>query len=344
MSARTTLADVAAAAGVSRSTASRVLAGTDRNVDERLAKRVLAVSEQLGYRTNPVARALRRRSTDTFGILVPSLRNPYFVQLVDAFTRVAGDAGLGVVLADSGDDPDTEAARLDAFHESFVDGIVVVPTSQSRSGTAIRKAGERTRIIQLDRWSDDAGCGFVGIDNHAGVQFVVEHLRSSGRERIAYVGAEQESSAGAERLAAFRALSRPGDTVIMLPRFALSAGHDAARRMLGSGPLPDAAMCAADVLAVGMLSTLQREGVDIPADIAITGFDGTDLLELVNPSITTLHHRLDALAQQVVGYLVGEPTVGEVRIQPELVVRGSTAPGLLEKSSRQLRAMRVEAR
>src|SRR5882757_2599268 len=141
MAGRATLHDVATAAGVSRSTASRVLAGTDRNVDPDLAQRVLAASERLGYRANPVARALRRQSTGNLGILVPSIRNPYFVHLVDAFTQVASRSGIGVVLADSGDDPEVEATRIEAFHHSFVDGLAVVPTSLTRSGEAIRLAG-----------------------------------------------------------------------------------------------------------------------------------------------------------------------------------------------------------
>ncbi|HEY2207586.1 MAG TPA: LacI family DNA-binding transcriptional regulator [Pseudonocardia sp.] len=324
MSGRATLLDVATVAGVSRSTASRVLAGTDRNVDPGMAARVLAASEQLGYRANPVARALRRRSTGNFGILVPSIRNPYFVHLVDAFTQEASGSGLGVVLADSGDDLDTEARRLEAFRESFVDGVVVVPTSMAGSGAAIRCAGDRSRMVQVDRWATDAGCGFVGLDNDAAVGAVLDHLRASGRERIVYVGAERESSTGAERLAAFRARARPGDREILLPRFSTSAGLEAARRLLASDTLPDAALCAADVLAVGLQSTLQSEGVRVPADIAVTGFDGTELLELVSPPITALRHPLAEIARRALSVLLGDDEPGTLRLPPELVVRAST--------------------
>ncbi|WP_028925901.1 LacI family DNA-binding transcriptional regulator [Pseudonocardia acaciae] len=324
MGGRATLLDVAVAAGVSRSTASRVLAGTDRNVDPGLAKRVLAASERLGYRANPVARALRRQSTGNFGILVPSIRNPYFVHLVDAFTQVANGAGVGVVLADSADDPDVEAQRLEAFHESFVDGLAVVPTSTARSGAAIHRAEERSQVIQVDRWATGASSGFVGVDNDAGIDTVLTHLRESGRERTVYVGAEQESSAGAERLAAFRARARAGDEEILLPHFSTSAGREAAHQLLRRDTLPDAALCAADVLAVGLLSTLQKEGVKVPADIAVTGFDGTDLLELVDPPITALRHPLHAIAGRALDMLLGTEPPGLVRLDPELVVRAST--------------------
>lgn len=324
MGTRTTLLEVAEAAGVSRATASRVLAGADRNVDPELAARVIAASERLGYRANAMARALRRQSTGTFGILVPSMRNPYFVHLVEAFTQVVSRSGLGVILADSADDPEIEAVRMDTLQASFVDGIVVVPTSLTRSGAAIRRASERTTVVQVDRWATDAGCGFVGVDNEAGVRTVVEHLRASGRERIAFIGADQEASAGAERLAAFRSMAGPGDTVVLLPHFSTTAGKEAAQRLLAGPVLPDAALCAADVLAVGLLSTLQREGVHVPSDIAVTGFDGTDMLELVDPPITTLVHPLEAIATRAVAMLVEAGRAEMARIPPELVVRPSS--------------------
>lgn len=323
MAVRATLHDVALAAGVSRSTASRVLAGTDRNVDPELARRVLAASEHLGYRANPVARALRRQSTGNYGILVPSIRNPYFVQLVDAFTEAARSAGHGVMLAESADDPDIEAARIDGFGEAFVDGLAVVPTSMARSGVAIRRAEGRSRVVQIDRWATGAGCGFVGVDNDAGVAAVLDHLRASGRRRIIYIGAEQEASAGAERLAAFRSRAEPGDGEILLPRFSTTAGREAAHRLLSQDSLPDAALCTADVLAVGLLSTLQREGVRVPEQMAVTGFDGTDLLELVDPPVTALRHPMEAIAIRALSLLVS-PTEEYHRLAPELVVRASS--------------------
>ncbi|MDT7605971.1 MAG: LacI family transcriptional regulator [Pseudonocardiales bacterium] len=324
MVGRATLHDVATAAGVSRSTASRVLAGTDRNVDPDLAQRVIAASEELGYRANPVARALRRQTTGNFGILVPSIRNPYFVHLVDAFTQVARSSGLGVVLADCGDDPDVEAARIEAFHQSFVDGLAVVPTSLSRSGAAIRRAGERSRVVQVDRWATGAGCGFVGVDNEAGIGTVIDFLRGSGRRRIVFVGAEQETSAGDERLAAFRARARPGDREILLPRFSTSAGRDAATQLLKDGDLPDAALCSADVLAVGLLSTLLKHGVRVPDDIAITGYDGTDLLELVDPPISALRHPVEEIAARALGMLLGTEEPSMVRLKADMVLRSTT--------------------
>jgi LacI family transcriptional regulator len=285
---------------------------------------VLEASERLGYRANPVARALRRQSTGNFGILVPSIRNPYFVHLVDAFTQVASRSGIGVVLADSGDDPEVEATRIEAFHHSFVDGLAVVPTSLTRSGEAIRLACERSRVVQVDRWATGAGCGFVGVDNEAGIDTVIDFLRDSGRQRIVFVGAEQETSAGDERLGAFRARARPGDSEILMSHFSTSAGREAAKQLLQAGDLPDAALCSADVLAVGLLSTLLKEGVRVPDDIAITGFDGTDLLELVDPPISALRHPVEEIAARALGMLLGTEEPSMVRLPADLVLRSTT--------------------
>lgn len=323
-----TLLDVAAAAGVSRATASRVLAGTDRNVDPALADRVRRASLDLGYRGNAAARMLRTRQARSVGVLVPSLRNPYFVGLVEALSAELSRTGGSLLLGAAEDDPTVEAERLQSLLGSVVDALVVVPTSRDESGPAIAAAARQLPVVQLDRWAHGAEAPFVGLDNVEAVRIALDHLRRRGHRRVLYLGAEEASSTGAERLAAFRALRSADDTELVLPLFSVDAGHEAGRILLGGPPLPDAVLAAADVLAAGLVSTLQQAGVDVPGQVAVTGFDGTDLLELVNPPISTLSHPLTEMSRAALQRLSESDTAGpvppELRFAPTWLERRST--------------------
>ncbi|MFJ9693949.1 LacI family DNA-binding transcriptional regulator [Kitasatospora sp. NPDC101183] len=322
------LLDVAAAAGVSRATASRVLAGTQRNVDPELARRVEQAAQTLGYRTNQSARALRTGTTGTIGVVVPTLANPYFVQLADAIARQVRAAGGQLVLSDAANDPAIEAEQIDTLLGSRVDGLLVVPVSAAASGPAVAAAAARVPVVLFDRWATGSGTVAVTLDNAAAIRLLLDHLDALGRHRILLVAADQASSSGAERLTAFTDARGP-DATLLLPSFTTDAGRTAGRRIAERASEIDAVLCGADVLAVGLVSTLQRSAVPVPGRIAVTGFDDTELLELLDPPITSIRHPLTAMAERALT-LLGAPAADRTerveRFAPQLVVRASTDP------------------
>ncbi|MCW5249174.1 MULTISPECIES: LacI family DNA-binding transcriptional regulator [unclassified Streptomyces] len=321
------LIDVAEAAGVSRATASRVLAGTPRNVAPDLARRVEEAAQRLGYQTNHSARALRTGTTGTVGVVVPSLANPYFVQLADALARRVRAGGGTLVVSDADNDTRIEAEQIDALLGGPVDGLIVVPVSAGGSGAAVRAAAERRPVVLFDRWAEGSGTVAVTLDNAAAIRLLVEHLRGIGRSRIALVAADQASSSGAERLAAFVAAQGPDATTVLLPNFTTDSGRLAGRRIIEQGDRIDAVVCGADVLAVGLVSTLHRSAIAVPGQIAVTGFDDTEILELLDPPITSIRHPLPAMAERALTLLAGPARQRSERVErfaPELVVRAST--------------------
>ncbi|BAJ27320.1 MULTISPECIES: LacI family DNA-binding transcriptional regulator [Kitasatospora] len=321
------LLDVAAAAGVSRATASRVLAGTPRNVDPDLARRVEEAAQRLGYRTNHSARALRTGTTGTVGVVVPSLANPYFVQLADAIAQQVRAAGGQLVVSDAANSPTIEAEQIETLLSGRVDGLLVVPVSAAASGAAVRAAAGRAPVVLFDRWARGSGTVAVTLDNAAAMGLLLDHLDGLGRRRIAMVAAGQASSSGAERLAAFTAARGADAPTVLLPSFTTDAGRTAGRRIAGRRAEIDAVVCGADVLAVGLVSTLQRAGVSVPGEIAVTGFDDTELLELLDPPITSLRHPLAAMAERALALLqapAADRTEDVERFTPQLVVRSST--------------------
>lgn len=324
-----TLQDVARLAGVSVSTASRVLAGSPRKVDPQLEGLVREHAAALGYRAHPIARALRRRETRQLGVLVPNLRNPYFVNLIEALWAEASNAGQSVLLAESHDDPAAERDQLETLADSMVDGIVVVPVSLDYSGAAIEESASRCPTVQADRYVPGAPCPFVGMDNDAGVEMLVDHLRARGRS-ITYVGAKATTSTAKERLEAFGRMALEGDDTLLLNDFSVNAGRAGAEQIVAQGHRHTsmrAVLAAADVLAIGLSSALIRLGVSVPNEITVASFDGTDLAELVEPPITTLCPPLEAIAAGVLAAL-GDPRPDiHERHRPTLIRRASSDPG-----------------
>jgi len=331
MARRTTVRDVAAAAGVSPATASRALSG-HRSVDPDLARRVVEASARLGYSANPFARALRTQRTDTIGMVVPSISNPYFVGAVEAIERVLADQGRSLMICDARDDVDVEAARIDLLVHRMVDGLVVVPVSAEASGPALSAAAREVAVVQFDRVVESAGTDFVGLDNTDGMRQCLDHLRAQGCESFVYVGARPSSSTARDRLVAFRELTSAGERheiAELLGNFTMQWGIEAARRLLDSPRLPDAVVCGADVIAVAVLSALRLAGIGIPDQVQVASFDDSELGRMTVPPLTSVRQPIDSMAREAVRLLGHRRLNREVPLRksifmPELIVRDST--------------------
>lgn len=336
------LRDVAAAAGVSISTASRVLTGSGRcSPAARLA--VETAAKQLAYEPNKIARALRAQSTRSVGMTVPWLRNPFYAELVEAVDVFLQRVGLDLVLADARGSWEDEARRVHSLVSRRVDGLIVVPTDGQQSTAALTQAGRTIPVVQLEYEAGGLVADYVGIDNALGVELVLDHLVDAGARTVRFLSSAISSSASRTRLQAFwkgteaRGL-QSGEPV--LGRFTAKFGKQAVLRIIDEGPMPDAIVCASDVVALGVMGQLRAEGISVPDDVMVTGFDDIVFAELSDPSLTTVHQPRRRLADMAVSALVariegerGEPT--RVEIPPHLVVRRSSLrpPRMVEASS-----------
>ncbi|MEW2491455.1 substrate-binding domain-containing protein [Streptomyces sp. NPDC048411] len=235
-------------------------------------------------------------------------------------------AGGTLVISDAANDTAVEAEQIDTLLAGRVDGLLVIPVSVNESGPAIRDASRRGPVVLFDRWAKGSGTVAVTLDNASAVRLLLDHLEGIGRRRIALV-ADQASSSGAERLAAFVEAQGPEATTILLPSFTTDAGRTAGRRIIEQRDRVDAVVCGADVLAVGLVSTLHRSSVAVPRQIAVTGFDDTEMIKLLDPPITSIRHPLSAMDQRALTLLQApsrERTERVERFPPELIVRAST--------------------
>ncbi|KMS84146.1 LacI family DNA-binding transcriptional regulator [Prauserella rugosa] len=332
---RVTIADVARRAGVSTATVSRALSG-GRKVSDEVSERVHRVARELGYAVNPIARALRVSRTDTVGMVVPSIRNPFFTALVESVEHALGAEGKELLLCDAQSDPRVEASRLEALVTRNVDGIIVSPCHGTDSAPAVQRTADRLPLVQLDRFVGGTSTDWVGVDDLAAMRAVLDHVHAGGARSAAYLGARLTNSSSELRHTGFhRRAEELGLTVdpqwIQLGEYSVDWGERAVATLLEQGELPDALVCADDLIALGATRACRMHGVPVPERTQITGFDNIEFTRLAEPPLTTVAQPTDRIAAEAVR-LLGDAANGtdtprdaaHVALVPKLVVRSST--------------------
>lgn len=310
---------------------SRVLSGSER-VNPELAARVEAAARRLGYRTNRVARALRRQSTQTVGFVVPDLTNPFFPAFVQAVEGVLREAGFGLLLCDARNDVALEAELVRNLFDHQIDGLLISVCDRIASRQAVRLAAGSLPVIEVDRRSAD-GISYVGADQAGAMGKVIGHLAGRGCRRFAYITPYPVISTAKERLEEFLRLARQADPGVgdrvYQGDFSLGWGYEAAGQIMARSPLPDAIVCANDLSAAGAMRRLHEHGVSVPRDVAVTGFDDTVLAVTVQPELTTVRQPLEELASEAVAALraaIAEPGLlpRSAVLPADLVIRESS--------------------
>ncbi|MGI5161319.1 LacI family DNA-binding transcriptional regulator [Microbispora sp. CA-102843] len=335
---RVTMRDVAAAAGVSVPTVSRVLNGA-ATVDPELSARVRKAADRLGYRPNAIARALRSSVSHTFGLVVPDIANPFFPRLVKAIEQRLRGSGYVLLLADAQNDVAVEREVIADLLQRSVDGLLVSPCDRERSASAMLAAAAEIPVVQIDRHAT-AELPWVGADQWGAIHDVLLHLVAAGVRRPAFIGPLTTESPALERLRAFAEVAVRELEGWDRPTFTCPSDVAAARALTGeilaTRPDIDALVCGNDVIAFGALEICRRAG---RSDIAVTGFDETFLAEA--SGLTSVEQPLAALADTAIRLCLGEGgeagdgTDGaegegrreQVRHACRVVARGSTTSG-----------------
>lgn len=321
-----TVAMVAREAGVSTATVSRVLTGS-KTVSGETAQRVLAAAEKLRYSGNSIAKALRQSATGNIGMLVPSISNPFFTSLVDQVEHRLAREGLNLFLCDARNDVETEAARLRSLTEGSVDGVLVSPVDLTESRAALVRAREIVPVVQIDRRVNTVDTDWVGLDDDHAMGLVAEHVRACGARTAAFITSTRGSSSALDRLDAIRrscvalGIQLPDDSILD-GEFSLEWGATAAGTLLSAArPLPDAIICSDDLIALGLSGRLAEQGVRVPEDVLVTGFDDIEYASLNTPALTTLRQPLVQMAVEAVR-LLRENIQNDEHAQSHLALRG----------------------
>ncbi|MDX3924395.1 MAG: LacI family DNA-binding transcriptional regulator [Shinella sp.] len=284
-----TLMDVAREAEVSRATASLVIRKSPL-VGAKTRERVEAAIERLGYVYNMGAARMRAERSRTVGVIVPTLSNPFFAELLSGIEETIDAAGMVVLLANSGESVERQAGVVRRMREHGVDGLILTPSA----GTAVEFLNHiaewRMPLVQaLRHLSPDAD--YAGTDYAAGMQQAVDYLASLGHRRVVFLAGGPVHAAYRERVEGFRrAMLSHGfdpENIIDLP-FKLAEVAKAAPRIFEQGNPPTAAICFNDVFALGLSAGLYDLGVSVGRDFSIVGFDDVTEAEAIRPRLTSV--------------------------------------------------------
>ncbi len=334
--ARVTLKDVAEHAGVDVSTVSRALSDDRANLVNHVTRvRVVQVAEQLGYRGNLQASALRRGRTQTIGVVVADLSNPFIGPVLRGISQGLDGRRLLPIMTESRDSSETLGRVCDLLLAQRVDGVICTAGRTADRATLTRLAQETPTVLAVRYWAD-AKITTVAHDDVDGGRIAAEHLLSLGHTRVAQLVGPRDIGSFEDRTRGFaEQISRAGAECIAIegdvhiPTF--NAGRDLMTQLFNSmgDHMPTAVFAQNDSMAVGAMHLATQRGVRCPDDISIIGYNDAPLTAHLSPALTTIRlpgYEAGRLAAEMVVSLIEEPeqTPSSVTLAPELIVRDST--------------------
>jgi LacI family transcriptional regulator len=329
--AKVTIHDVAARAGVSIATVSRVLSAS-RPVSLELRDRVVAAVEELGYQANLLGRALRQGRSFSLGLVVPDLENPYFAVLAQQATRAFSKSDIDVYVYSADNDLKLERRAIQSFLGRQVDGIIIIPCDERESTANVRLANRSAVTTQLDRFARSVRTHYVGCDNAYGIRLIAAHLREAAdlaRQPVIFIGARPTSSTAHERLDAFAKAFPRAEQI--LGSFSFEWGRHAMTGLMRRGLKAASVVTGADIIALGVLAAAQAHGFLVPDDFRVTGFDGIGVTYLAYPTLTTVRQPVDQMTDTIVDIIrarfdgTGPPATVVERFKPTLIL-GESSP------------------
>ena len=323
------LAEVATYAKVSEATVSRVL-NRKPGVSEATRQAVLTALDVLGYERPTQLRVQRSRLA---GLVLPELQNPIF----PAFAEVVADAlsrrGVTPVLCTRTTAGVTEAAYVDMLLDQHVSGMIFFGGQYHEAGADHRHyhllTERRLPVVLINAAYEDLGFPRVSVDDAHATEQALGHLESLGHDRIGIVLGPADHVPSVRKLAAYRRARAGREELVEHTMFSLEGGLAAGNRLIQRGTT--AVVCASDILALGAIRQARRLGLDVPGDLSVVGYDDSALMSCTDPPLTTVRQPIEAMGQAAVTQLMNQiagnhVSSEELLFEPELVVRGSTAP------------------
>ena len=334
-----TIKDVARLAGVSPATVSRITSGAT-NVNPETRKRVLQVIQELSYSPNSAARALAKRRTGAVGILLNRMEDPFYYDLIRGFSDGSVHNNVSTVFC-TYKDRETQNHYVDYLTNGVIDGVIIYGSYFLDKDIILRLEGMRFPLLVIESPFEDFPANRILIDNYGGVFQAVEYLVQLGHSRIALIGGNVNKRNSIERSDGYySAMQKCGlpirrDYVHNLYDDNYSAGFDSMKQLLALGKeRPTAIVCGDDAIAGYAILAAQQEGIRVPEDISVIGFDDQKILpfKYTGPDITTLRQPLYEIGFESIGMLKSciEENSGEcpsVKVyETELLVHESVAP------------------
>jgi DNA-binding LacI/PurR family transcriptional regulator len=344
---RVSIKDIARAAGVSYSTVSRAL-NDNPAISQEVRTRIQGLALTMGYTPNALAQGLLSRRTNSIGLVITTISDPFFVDILKGVEEVAQEADISVFLATSNNDPDREIKIIETFSRRRVDGVIVAASRISSEYTRrLEKVPIPVVTVNNQAEGDYRNLYSISVDDYLGGRLAMQHLIGLGHRRIGYIGVSNRPGSNSRRMEAYLDALReqgitPQDDWLCINQTTargdldgdLNAGQCLAPALIQAGIT--ALFCYCDTVAVGAILACRKLGIDVPAQISVVGFDDNDLCEIVCPALTTVGQPKREMGQTAMRMLLASidgEMVSDHVVKPYLVVRDSTAPVRVDRKS-----------
>lgn len=325
--------DIAKAAGVSHTTVSRALRD-DPRISEQTRNLVHRLATEMGYSPSAIARGLATGKTNTVGMVVTTISDPFVAPIAQGTERKAMEAGYSLILSQSGADPDRELAAVRLLRERRVDGVIVTASRVGELYTPLLSE-LKVPIVLINNQKEGGYLHSIYVDDFAGAKMAVGLLIDLGHRDIAYIACPERERSNRNRMNGYKAaLESRGISVNERLILQLGGKDDMARgaaaveEILSLDERPTALFCYNDMTAIGALQALHESGVRVPEDISIVGFDDVPISSVVCPALTTVaqpKEEMGVKAMEMLLALIEGEERENVVVKPRLVVRSSTA-------------------
>lgn len=324
---RITMEDVAREAGVSRALVSMVFRGVPGvSGARRLA--VLDAAERLDFSPNKLASRLASARTNTVGLLIHDLHNPVYATIVEGILEVIDDSPLQLLIATGGASAEREREAMARFVELRTDAVMAV--GSALSDDVLLRAARSTQLLLLTRVLETVDS--VAVDDERGGYLAAAHLFTLGHRRVAHIASAHDAGYPGRRAGYLAAASEAGATPLVRDAPVTERGGAEAMRALMASPDPPSAVFAYnDVMAIGAMEAVLEAGRDVPGDVALIGYDNLRFAGLRRISLSSIEHQaaeVGRVGAELSLRRLAEPGLAPFlrRLQPGLVVRGSTDP------------------
>lgn len=305
---KVTIMDIAKKANVSKTTVSMVLNNKAINVSEETRENIFRIVKEMNYIPNTVARSLSTNKTNTIGIILPDIENPFFAMMAKTIENTAEKLNYNVILCNSYNSTDKEEKYVKLLISKLVDGVIFASGGKSEDNLNILKEN-KIPFVLVDRYVESIN-EYSGVfcSNEQGIKLGVEYLYSKNKRKIAFVTGHKSLKIGEIRYNAFKKVAEQlgvyDEKLIVEDDFTIEGGMNSTRKLLALNKTIDAIFYSSDVMALGGFKVLIREGYKVPKDISILGYDNINVSSILEPELTTIAQPIYEMGEKACELLV----------------------------------------
>ncbi|MGN6214174.1 LacI family DNA-binding transcriptional regulator [Parafilimonas sp.] len=331
-----TIADIAKALNVSKSTVSRAL-HEHSDINEQTRRAVLQMAKELDYQPNLLAKSLVQNKTNTIGIIVPEFLTYFFPTVIIGAQQIASAAGYNVIICQSQESYETEVSNANVLIANRVDGVLISMTRETKNFDHYKRFERHgIPVVFFNRVCDEMNVPKVLVNDYNGAFKATEHLIKSGYRRIAHIGGPANLRLSHNRLNGYKdALKKHKlpilDELITSCDLSKQAAIKSAKQLLELTTPPDAVFCVNDPAAIQLMLVAKNKGIDIPEDLGVVGFSNDPIAAIIEPALTTVEQPVAEMGRKAMQLLIdklnghiGKSTPAYLSLNTKLVVRKSS--------------------